>query len=152
METNDTILKTKYATYDTTRWPIVVATIHSYDPTREEFVDFLATFLELLDAKSPFCLIIDTTQATGITFFGEIIEFLKTNRPKFKETLICSAFVSTSALIKRAIAIVTTVVPPVRDNDSFSFIADALTWSKTECDKYAVAKLSNVLDATSLSS
>lgn len=88
-------------------------------PTQEQFsADVLAPLQEVLDASSPFLLLVDSTTLSTVPWSVgfDVVKFMRLNQSKFREFCRGSAIVVGNSFIRGLLEWVFTLSPPVSPN------------------------------------
>ncbi len=102
--------------------------------TSDDMTKVLAILSNLLDFKKPFAFYVDTRNANTPPFNAgsSLLQWLKTNKTRFKKQLICSAVVFgntiTNNLVSKLLNGVFMIQPPVSPNKLTNDINQAEKW------------------------
>lgn len=112
----------------------LVKFIFSEPFTAEDMTKVLAILTNLLDIKKPFAFYVDTRNTNKPPFnaASSLLQWLKTNKHRFKKQLICSAVIFgntvTNNLVSKLLNGVFMIQPPVSPNKLTNDLNGAEKW------------------------
>lgn len=110
----------------------------------EDMTKVLAILTSLLDLKKPFAFYVDTRNANNppLNAASSLLHWLKTNKPRFKKQLICSAVIFgntvTNNLVSRLLNGVFMIQPPVSPNKLTNDLNGAEKWIHEKIKEFAL--------------
>ena len=117
--------------------------------TAEDMTKVLAILTHLLDLKKPFAFYVDTRNANTppLNAASSLLQWLKTNKYRFKKQLICSAVIFgntvTNNLVSKLLNGVFMIQPPVSPNKLTNDINAAEKWIQEKIQERTKDSITN---------
>jgi hypothetical protein len=107
-----------YVTFDQSTRPLIYTVIHPVEPTQEVWDAFLVDFEVLLKSDAPFAILFDLTHAKLITMHmvHQLASFMKSHDALLKKSIIASAVLSNSAVVRGLLEVVFKIRKPAKPN------------------------------------
>ena len=124
----------KYASIDTGLFPIVKVTYQGFEPTMEEFNEYLNELLEIYNRKKHFVLIFDASKAKYLKAELRVEQgkWIEKNQNLIKQYCLGNSFVISNPIIKIVFNCILAVKPPPVNYAVFSHIHNASEWAKEQ--------------------
>ncbi len=113
--------------YDISLWPLVTITAHGGEPSDDDFALHLECFSRILNYPEAKVMLFDLRRANMVDpkFVQRQADFLFAHTEQIKNTLLASAVVTDSALLKGLLEMLYVIRPLTKPNQAFASEVDA---------------------------